>query len=979
MDWKGILSRPGPHLTAEEQSFLDNEVEEFCAMLDPWKIEDELKDLPPEAWQYLKDKRFFGLCIPKEYGGHGFSAQAHSAIISKIQTRSGTGAVTTMVPNSLGPAELILHYGTGGNQTDEDKEYKPSLVDVILTRGTEDQKNYFLPRLAKGEEIPCFALTSPQAGSDATNQKDEGVIFQKDDGKLYIRLNWEKRYTTLAPVSTLLGLSFQLKDPKGLLGGETNYGITLALVPTNTPGVNNLQRHRPMGAPFQNGPHWGKDVEIPLENIIGGRDYAGKGWNPMLVDCLAIGRSISLPSAATGMARYAAFVAGGYAGVRQQFGGPIAKLPMVQEALARIGGMTYIIDSARIAPLQDLDFAHAEGKKARPAVASAILKYHLTEMSRKIVIDTMDIHGGKAVMEGPNNPIGHLYKSLPVGITVEGANFLTRGMMIFGQGAFMAHPYVLDEMKAGREDNLEKAGELGLKHITKIFNNAVKSAWLGITNGRFSAKPHSGPDGRFYQQINRLTASFAFMSDLTMVVMQQRLMPEERISARLGDAASNLYMAAQVLHRWNYEGRKKEDIPLMQWGVAHCLHEAENALWELTQNYKSTLLRTITKPIAFPRTLLPAAGIAASWAAAATLPPETFAPAGAIATALGLLAGQKMDFRHTRKPSDKLDAKVADLVSTPGPVRDRLTAGMYMPKDDKEYLVRLDKAHKLAQKAFPVEKTLYRAAKNYGRLTAKVPDLIEAINDTAKLTRDSAAKAAREAMKKELTLSIRNNLFNGRFTDLNYNDIPAVETQLKKVIKICHHNGSSPESCKAMMHTVLRETGESLIQNNPERDPKTIRSFIDHSVEIADRIALKGIGAQRDAFVDAITLRIEEIAGRLVPPGAAKMVAVEIGKEVAANKGYMPEDYMRAAITVVPKMIEKATLSQGEDYGAMVREAVQKKMIDFAAGEMLHKMNAAREDICQVDHFPSGWFGPASHRQPYYDAKPDAPAPAAPK
>jgi len=434
-DWKGLLSIPAPKLTEEEQHFLDNQVEELCRMTDDWKIRDELHDLPPEIWEYLKKNRFFGMVISKDYGGLEFSAQGHSAVISKIASRSGTVAANTMVPNSLGPAELLMRYGT------------------------KEQKDYYLPRLADGREVPCFSLTSPQAGSDATNQKDDGIVFRNEtDGKLYIRLNWDKRYITLAPVATLFGIAFNLKDPDHLLGDKDDRGITLALIPANTSGIEYGQRHRPVGTPFQCGPHWGTDVVVPVDSIIGGPKNAGKGWG-MLIDCLSVGRSVSLPASSAGVARLAARAAGSYSFVRNQFGMPLSKMEGVQESLARIGGLTYMIDAARTLPLQDLDLAHAANKEARPAVASAILKYHTTEAARRISIDAMDIFAGKGVCEGPNNPVGILYQGVPVGITVESANILTRSMMIFGQGAFLAHPYTLKELDAAKNNDAKSAGK----------------------------------------------------------------------------------------------------------------------------------------------------------------------------------------------------------------------------------------------------------------------------------------------------------------------------------------------------------------------------------------------------------------------------------------------------------------------------------------------------------------------------------------
>jgi alkylation response protein AidB-like acyl-CoA dehydrogenase len=645
-DWNGLLSTETPGLSDEEKSFLGHEVEDLCRMIDDWKIRNELHDMPDEIWDFLKKNRFFGIVIPKEYGGRGFSAQGHSAVIAKIASRSGTVAANTMVPNSLGPAELLVRYGT------------------------KEQKDMYLPRLADGREVPCFSLTGPQAGSDATNQKDDGVVFRnKEDGKLYLRLNWDKRYITLAPVATLFGVAFNLKDPHHLLGDKEDMGITLALIPAETPGIDRGQRHRPSGTPFQCGPHWGKDVIVPIDRIIGGPEKAGKGWN-MLVDCLSVGRSVSLPASAAGSARLAARAVGAYSFVRNQFGMPLSKMEGVQEALARIGGLTYMIDAARVLPLQDIDLAHKSGRDARPAVASAILKYHTTEAARRIAIDSMDIFAGKAVCDGPSNPVGILYQGAPVGITVEGANILTRSMMIFGQGAFLAHPFTLKELQAAKDNDAKAAGKLLRGHLGNIFNNAARSVWLGLTNGRGSTAPRSGPDKEIYQQINRLSSAYAYAANMMMLSMQGSLARRERISALLGDVYANLYLASQVLRRFDYEGRHKEDEPLMQWAGGHCLYQAEQALHEVIENYPGKLMRAFLKPVIFPRgTLL-------------------------------------------EKPSHRLDKAVAEAMSTPGPARERLTAGMFLPTGSADYMARLENAFSLAHEAYPYEQILQKKARS---------------------------------------------------------------------------------------------------------------------------------------------------------------------------------------------------------------------------------------------------------------------------
>ncbi len=648
-DWDGLMNTPDPELTEEEQSFLDNEVEELCAMVNDWKVRDELHDLPPEVWQFIKEKGFFGLIIPKKYGGKEFSAYAHSCIVAKLGSRSGTAAVSVMVPNSLGPAELLLQYGT------------------------EEQKDYFLPRLAQGLETPCFALTSEKAGSDATSLVDEGVVFKdKETGELKIRLNWKKRYTTLAPVSTILGVAYRLKDPEGLLGDQKDLGITLSLVPSDTPGVNRNFRHRPGGSPFQNGPHWGTDVEVPLDTIIGGQKQAGNGWN-MLVDCLSIGRAISLPASSNGSAKYLARVTGAYARIRKQFEMPIANMEAIQEYLTRIAGYTYMIDSATVLPLQDLDIAHKTGDKARPAVSSAILKYNTTLTSASIINDSMAVHAGKAVVEGPNNPVAHLYQTAPVGLTVEGATSLTRALMTFGQGSFLAHPYTLKEIQAAKADDAKKAGKTLRGHVGYMVGNYFRSMGRGITNGAMTPAPHDGADKPYYQQTNRLTTAFTAVANVIMVTFQSKLKGKQRISALMADTLSNLYMASQVLRRWNYEGRLEEDRPLMEWSCQTLLYNAEQNLGEVIDNMPGAALRTALRASAFP-------------------------------------LGQRL-----KKPSHRLANKVADIITEPGEARDRLTKGMYIPDQADDYVARLESAFLLAHKAEP-----YEAAITHGLKKGKI-------------------------------------------------------------------------------------------------------------------------------------------------------------------------------------------------------------------------------------------------------------------
>lgn len=643
-DWSKLFALKKPELTADEQAFLNGPVEEFCAMLDRMQINAD-KDLPPEAWDYLKKHKFFGLEIPKEYGGLGFSSSAHSAIVIKIASRNIAAAVTVMVPNSLGPGELIHEYGT------------------------QEQKDYYLPRLATGEEIPCFALTGPEAGSDAANIPDYGVVCKNDKGELGMRVTWEKRYITLGPVATLVGLAFKLYDPDNLLGhNKKDIGITVALVPRSTPGLEIGERHRPMDLPFMNGPNRGKDVFIPIGNIIGGAERAGQGWK-MLMECLAVGRALSLPALATAGAKFSCYTTGAYSRVRKQFNLSIGKFEGIEEPLGRMAGTTYMMNAARAATLQMVD----EGQ--RPAVPSAILKYHLTEYMRRLVNDAMDVHGGKAICDGPSNSFVDLYKGIPIAITVEGANIMTRNLIIFGQGTFRAHPYVLKEIRAVNEPDTAKAfkdltGAL-LGHTFGAVKHLLKSFVFGITLGFGSHVPECDPrTARFYRHINRLSASFNLMTELSLATLGGDLKRRERTSARLGDVFSALYMASTTLWYYEKNGRIQEDLPLVEWACTHALHTAEEALDKLMRNHPRKLVGWLARPLVFP---------------------------------LG---------RWVAEPTDKLDAKLAELLRTPGAVRDRLTADLYKPTSEKEPLGVLERAFAATIETEALDKKLQLAMRD---------------------------------------------------------------------------------------------------------------------------------------------------------------------------------------------------------------------------------------------------------------------------
>ncbi|MCG8544424.1 MAG: acyl-CoA dehydrogenase, partial [Alphaproteobacteria bacterium] len=562
-DWDAMRSLAKPVLTAEEQAFLDGPTETLCGMLNDWAIQ-ESGDLPPEIWQFIKDQGFLGMIIPKAYGGLGFSALAHSTVVMKISTRSLPAAVTVMVPNSLGPAELLLEYGT------------------------KEQKDHYLPRLAAGEEIPCFALTGPDAGSDAASLPDHGVVCTEEiDGErvLGMRVTWEKRYITLAPVATLMGLAFRLSDPDGLLGDKEDLGITLALVPTDTPGVEIGRRHFPANQVFQNGPTSGTDVFMPLDRVIGGTAYVGQGWR-MLMNCLAAGRSISLPAASTGGAKFCARTTGAYARVRKQFRLPIGRFEGVQEALARIAGNAYLLEAARGITAAAVDLGE------KPGVLSAIVKYHTTDRMRDTVTDAMDVHGGRAICNGPSNYLANVYYALPVSITVEGANILTRSMIIFGQGAIRCHPWLQQEMAAAHDsdakaglDAFDRALFGHLKHQIGILG---RSLFHNVSGGEWVPAPDAGGiASHYYKQLGRSSVSFALVAEAALLLLGGGLKRRESLSARLGDVLSEMYLMACALMRFEHDGRPEADEPLLHWCCQSSLYAIQQSLDEILVNFPS--------------------------------------------------------------------------------------------------------------------------------------------------------------------------------------------------------------------------------------------------------------------------------------------------------------------------------------------------------------------------------------------------------
>ncbi|HEY1491985.1 MAG TPA: acyl-CoA dehydrogenase [Steroidobacteraceae bacterium] len=650
--WQKLLAAKPPQLTAEEQAFLDGPCLQLCAMLDDWNITHERGDLPPAVWEFLKARGFFAMIIPKKYGGLEFSAYAHSCVLSLLASRSTTCSSTVAVPNSLGPAELLNHYGT------------------------EEQKAHYLPRLARGEEVPCFALTGPRAGSDAGSIPDTGIVCRgswQGHEVIGLRLNFSKRYITLAPVATVIGLAFRMFDPDGLLGGKSDIGITVALIPRNTPGITIGRRHFPLNIPFQNGPIQGKDVFVPLEFIVGGPKLAGAGWR-MLVEQLSVGRCISLPSSATGGAKAGVWATGAYARIRAQFNTPVAKFEGVEAVLARMVGLTYTMDAARSVTAGAID----GGEK--PSVPSAMLKYHVTEMGRQVANDAMDIHGGKGICLGPSNYLGRGYEIVPVAITVEGANLLTRNLIIFGQGAIRCHPFVLREMTAARNPDrragVDEFDRALFAHVGFTISNAVRSFVMALTHARFTRAPVRGTTARYYQHVVRFSASFAFAVDVAMLTLGGYLKKKENLSARLGDVLSDMYLASMVLKHHENQGRREEDLPIVEWACRALLYDAQERLHGFLRNFPNRFLAGLMRVLIFPR--------------------------GRIYSA----------------PDDRLGRKVAALVSAPTQARELLCEYTYRRVEPGNPLGLLQEALLLAVQLEPLEKRIRVEGVKTGRVSA---------------------------------------------------------------------------------------------------------------------------------------------------------------------------------------------------------------------------------------------------------------------
>ncbi len=675
-DWKKLLDFQRKPLSARERAFLDGPVEELCGMVEEWKVERD-QDLSPEVWRFLKEKKFFGMIIPEEYGGLGFSAIANSAVVTKISSRSVAAAVTVMVPNSLGPAELLLHYGT------------------------DEQKRHFLPRLATAEEIPCFALTGPEAGSDAASTRSRGVVCRgqyRGRDALGMRLNWRKRYITLGPVTTLIGLAFRLYDPDHLLGDKEDLGITLALVPPDLPGVEIGKRHDPLGVPFLNGPTYGRDVFVPLDAIIGGKARAGQGWQ-MLMANLAAGRGISLPGLATGASQLCARAMGAYATVREQFDLPIGRFEGIEEPLARIGGMTYVMSGARVLTAGAVD----AGEK--PAVVSAIMKAYMTEGMRTVVNAAMDIQAGAAISKGPRNVLAHAYTAVPIGITVEGANILTRTLIIFGQGAIRCHPYVRSEMEAVAAKDLVKFDRAFFGHMGFIAGNAARSFGHALTGSRL-ARPRGVPGAarHYLARFSGLSAAFALVSDAAMATLGGQLKRREKISGRLADALAWLYMGSATVKKFWDDGKPDADLPFLKWGCEKSLHEIETALVGVIEN-------------------LPDRGTAALL--------------GAVIFPLGPRAAL---------PSDALGAKVARALLDDREERLRLTRDIYVPPPDDPGLGRLEAALDKVMAAAPATQAV-KTAMRAGKLAREPEDTLLERAVSAGVIDAAALKRIRDAEK----------------------------------------------------------------------------------------------------------------------------------------------------------------------------------------------------------------------------------------
>lgn len=662
-----LLNAPVVSLTREEQAFLDGPTTTLCRMINDWDITHNRTDLPPEVWSYIKEQGFLGMIIPKGYGGLGFSATAQMSVLVKLYGQSITAATTVAVPNSLGPAELLLNYGT------------------------DEQKDYYLPRLANGREIPCFALTGPNAGSDAASIPDYGVVCRQTvDGQevLGLRLTWDKRYITLCPIATVIGLAFRLFDPDNLLGKGYDVGISCALIPAETPGVIKGRRHFPMNTAFLNGPTQGRDVFVPIDYLIGGIEMAGHGWR-MLMECLSAGRAISLPSSAAGGSQAAARATGAYARVRKQFNLSISKFEGIEEPLARIVGNTYMIDAALTMTAAAID------RGAKPAVAGAILKYHTTERARQVATDAMDIHGGKGICLGPHNYLGRGYQGAPISITVEGANILTRCLIIFGQGAIRCHPFVFDEMESIKNNDLEAFDRAIWGHFGFVASNLIKSILFTLTDARLTKAPQ-GKTHRYYQQIHRYSSQLAFLSDFSMITLGGELKRKEKLSARLGDLLSYLYLVSGVLKRFQDDGEPLSDLPIVEWCCQQLLYECDLAIEGIIRNFPMKWARVVLKVILQP---------------------------------FG---------RQRHKPSDNLGHHIAQQLTEPSETRLRLSRFTFCEAIENCPLGQLEEAFYKICAVEELEKRIHKAVKAHDIVSLTLLDQIKEAEENDILNKEEA-------------------------------------------------------------------------------------------------------------------------------------------------------------------------------------------------------------------------------------------------